>query len=607
MKIVPIRWCALLLLLGVHALSAQNLDSLLVYPWNVVEYQKKGEEISRYGIGDQDKVFIFKGDHTFQLQLDRKYEGFLEETGRWRIRNDSLLLFHELLPQERKVDSLVYEAAQNQGRLRFYAEGEEVAELDMKGFSSERRVEALEVVVGADHEIMLKGEARSMVLRGRPVLIKTSFEVGDLFRGSLGVVCMLLLAWLMSSNRRAVDWRLVGTGLGLQLVFALLVLKVSWVSRLFQRISGLFVDFLNYSREGADFLFSGLVSDIDSFGYIFAFQVLPTIVFFSAVMSIFYYLGILQKVVYAFAWIMSKTMRLSGAESLAAAGNVFLGQTESPLLIRPYLDKMTRSEIMSLMTGGMATIAGSVFAAYVGYLGGSDPAQQLLFATHLLTASVMSAPAAIVAAKIMVPETEPVNQNLLISREKIGSNLLDAIANGTTDGLRLAVNVGVMLLVFTALVALANGILADFVGEATGLNQWVNQFTNGKYDAFNLQFLFGLLCAPIAWLLGVPSEDVLLVGQLLGEKTIINEFYAYATLGEFKTGGDLVYYKSIIIATYALCGFANFASIGIQIGGIGALAPDKRRVLSELGVRSLIGGTLACFITAAIAGMIAAF
>lgn len=333
----------------------------------------------------------------------------------------------------------------------------------------------------------------------------------------------------------------------------------------------------------------------------FAFYILPTIIFFSAISAILYHYGILQKVVYAFAWIMKRLMKLSGAESLAAAGNIFLGQTESPLLVRPYLSKMTRSELMCLMTGGMATIAGGVLAAYMQYLGGDDPVQRVLFAKHLLTASVMSAPAAVVASKLLIPETESYDQQMSLSKNEEKSNVLEAITNGTSDGLRLAVNVGAMLLVFTALIYFGNYLLKDVFGELTGLNAMITSNTN--YDGFTFQFIVGYIFAPIAWLLGVPHEDIVLVGQLLGEKTILNEFYAYATLGDLKSNGMFVHEKSIIMATYILCGFANFASIGIQIGGIGALAPNRKKMLSELGMYALLGGTLACLFTASIVGM----
>jgi len=327
--------------------------------------------------------------------------------------------------------------------------------------------------------------------------------------------------------------------------------------------------------------------------------------FFSALSSLLYYLGVLQIFIKGLAWVMSKTMRLSGPESLAAAANVFIGQTEAPLVVKPYLEDMSRSEILCLMTGGMATIAGGVFAAYVGFLGGDDPEMKQLFATHLLTASIISAPAAIVAAKMLFPETRPdeqVNQSLDIAPQEVGDNILDAISRGTTDGLKLAVNVGAMLLVFTAFVSMFNYILLNFIGGWTGLNDWVVHTFDGKFTGFNIEFLLGLFFSPIALLLGTDWNDALIVGQLLGLKTTLNEFFAYAALEGAK---DNISEKSLLIVTYALCGFANFASIGIQIGGIGVLAPGQRKNLSEFGIKALIGGTVACFLTGAIAGMLA--
>lgn len=429
----------------------------------------------------------------------------------------------------------------------------------------------------------------------------------DILRGLLGITVLLAVCYLLSANRKGIDWKLVLSGLGFQIVLAILILKVPGVKVAFEWVASFFVSILKFTEAGSRFMFGSIIDDMNTFGYIFAFQVLPTIVFFSAFSAILYYLGILQKIIYGFAWVMSKTMRLSGAESLAAAANVFIGQTEAPLVVKPYLDNMTKSEILCLMTGGMATIAGGVFAAYVGYLGGDDPAQRQLFATHLLTASIISAPAAIMVAKMLFPENEPekINTNLDISKDKIGSNLLDAISKGTSDGLKLAVNVGVMLLVFTALVNMANEILMSSVGSWTGLNEYVVTNTQGRFEGFSFTYLLGLIFAPVAWLLGVPSQDTLLIGQLLGEKTMINEFVAYADMGAMRRNPNInLSPKSVLIATYALCGFANFASIGIQIGGIGALSNVQRKTLSEFGIKALIGGTIACFLTAAIAGML---
>jgi CNT family concentrative nucleoside transporter len=427
----------------------------------------------------------------------------------------------------------------------------------------------------------------------------------DILRGIIGLVFLVGIAFLLSSNRKKIDWKLVISGIVLQLVFAVAVLRVNFVRNVFEFISRFFVVVLDFTKAGADFVFGGLVSNTETFGFIFAFQVLPTVVFFSALSSFLYYLGILQKIVFGIAWVMSKTMRLSGAESLASAANIFIGQTEAPLLIKPYLPTMTKSEILTLMCGGMATIAGGVFAAYVGFLGGEDPVQRQFFATHLLTASILSAPAAIVMSKILYPESEPekLNTTLTVSKEKVGSNVLDAISNGTTEGLKLAVNVGAMLLAFTAFMYMFNFICKEWIGSWTGLNDMVLAQFNGRYDGFNLQFILGMIFSPLAWIIGVPANDMMLVGQLLGEKTILNEFFAYGTLGNMKTGG-LLTEKSIIIATYALCGFSNFASIGIQIGGIGSLAPNQRQTLSEFGIKALIGGSFACFMTAAIAGIL---
>ncbi len=438
---------------------------------------------------------------------------------------------------------------------------------------------------------------------------ETNFAVAlnNVARGCLGMAFLIGTAFLLSTNRRAVDWNLVVNGVSLQLIFAVSVLKVEIIYKIFQFFSKFFVKVLEFTNAGSSFLFASFITgNIEGPLVNFAFNVLPTIVFFAALASILFYLGILQRIVAGFAWVMSRTMRLSGAESLAAAANIFIGQTEAPFVVKPYLERMTRSEIMCLMTGGMATIAGSVFAAYVGYLGGDNPEQQLLFATHLLSASIMSAPAAIVAAKIMVPETNYINvkEPLVVPNTIVGSNILDAITKGTTDGLRLAVNVGAMLLVFTALMAMMNGILFDFIGYYTGINDWISSASDGKYEGLKLELIFGFLFAPIAWLLGTPSADIVSVGQLLGEKTIINEFVAYASMGAMKDAEVFVSNKALIISTYALCGFANFASIGIQIGGISAIAPGQRKTLSELGVYALIGGTLAAFMTAVIAGVL---
>ena len=429
-----------------------------------------------------------------------------------------------------------------------------------------------------------------------------AISVTAILKGLLGMFVLVAIAFLFSSNRKKINWALVGKGLLIQFVFAILVLKVPFVEQGFEFVSKIFTKVIGFTQEGTMFLFKSFISgQIETPLINFVIMVLPTVIFFSALTSLFYYWGILQKVVYGFAWVMKKAMKLSGAESLAAAGNIFLGQTEAPLLVKPYLDRMTKSEIMCLMSGGMATIAGGVLAAYIGFLGGDDPVQQVYFAKHLLAASVMSAPAAVVAAKILLPETEKFDKELKISKDKIGSNALEAVANGTSQGIRLAVNVGGMLLVFIALMAMGNYILFK-VGDWTTLNELI--IANTNFDGLSFQFLLGYIFAPVAWLMGVCSEDMVLVGQLLGEKTILNEFVAYVSLGEMKMAGKFVEEKSVVMATYILCGFANFASIGIQIGGIGALAPNKKGLLSKLGFKALIAGTLASLFTAVIVGML---
>lgn len=422
-------------------------------------------------------------------------------------------------------------------------------------------------------------------------------------RGVLGIAAILGVLYLCSENKKAISWRLVITGMLCQLVFAVLILKVPAVAWVFEKVSSFFVVVLDFTRQGSVFLFGDLL-DPSKIGFLFAFQVLPTIIFFSALTSLFFYLGILQKIVYGLSWLLSKAIKISGAENLSTTANIFLGQTEAPLLIKPYLDKMTRSEIFCVMVGGMANTAGGVLAAYVGFLGGTDPAQQLYFAKHLLAASVMSAPATLVIAKILIPQTEAIDERIEISEEKVGSNMLEAISIGTSDGIRLAVNVGAMLIVFIAMIAMVNYILGNVLGDWTGLNGVVSNLTDGQYEKFSLQFVLGYLCSPLVWLLGVAQEDMVRVGQLLGEKTILNEFVAYVTLSQMKSNNLIQDPRSILLATYMLSGFANFSSIGIQIGGIGALAPSKRALLSQLGVKALIGGTCATLMMAAIVGLI---
>ena len=439
---------------------------------------------------------------------------------------------------------------------------------------------------------------------GAGIIPSQGFSISSLWRGVLGMVSLIFIAYLFSNNKKAIDWKIVGLGLSFQLLIAIGVLKVPFIKKIFEFIGGVFIEILDYTRAGSKFLFEGLVMDMDTFGFIFAFQVLPTIIFFSALTSVLFYLGLIQKVVKALAWLLSKTLKISGAESLSVAGNIFLGQTEAPLLIKAYLEKMNKSEILLVMIGGMATVAGAVLAAYIGFLGGDDPALRLIYAKHLLAASVMAAPGAIVISKILYPQTEKVNTDVQVSSEKIGSNILDAISNGTTEGLKLAVNVGAMLLVFVAFIAMINGILG-WVGDITSLNDWMA--ANTSYPKFSLEAVLGTIFAPLMWLIGIAKEDMMMMGQLLGIKLAASEFVGYIQLADLKNVANathLTYNKSIIMATYMLCGFANFASIGIQIGGIGSLAPGQRKTLSQFGMKALIGGTIASLISATIAGMI---
>jgi CNT family concentrative nucleoside transporter len=430
------------------------------------------------------------------------------------------------------------------------------------------------------------------------------FTIQSLSRGILGMFTLLVIAFLFSSNRKGINWRTVGIGLAFQLIIAIGVLKIGFIKSIFEFIGKIFVKILDFTQAGSKFLFEGLVVDMDTFGFIFAFQVLPTIIFFSALTSVLFYLGIIQKVVRFMGLLLSKALAISGAESLSVAGNIFLGQTEAPLLIKAYLEKMNKSEMLLVMIGGMATVAGAVLAAYIGFLGGDDPVQRLMFAKHLLAASVMAAPGAIVVSKILYPQTEEINTEIKVSSEKIGSNILDAIANGTTEGLKLAVNVGAMLLVFVAFIAMFNGVLGK-IGELTTLNEWIAG--NSPYTKLSLESILGTVFAPLMWLIGVAKEDMMMMGQLLGIKIAASEFVGYIQLVDLKdvtNDAHLKYEKSVIMATYMLCGFANFASIGIQIGGIGSLAPGQRKVLSKFGMKALLGGTIASLISATIAGMI---
>ena len=428
-------------------------------------------------------------------------------------------------------------------------------------------------------------------------------SVTSLFRGVLGMGVLLLIAVLFSTNRKKIAWKTIGLGLLTQIIIAIGVLKISLIKRLFETLGNFFIKILDYTGAGTKMLL-GEFGNVDTYGFIFVFQALPVIIFFSALTSILYYFGVIQKVVGFFAWGLTKLFKISGAESLSVAGNIFLGQTEAPLLIKAYLEKMNRSEIFLVMVGGMATVAGSVLGAYIGFLGGNDPVQRLEFAKSLLAASVMAAPGAVVIAKIIYPQTEEITTDIEVSHDKIGENFLSAISIGTGEGIKMAVNVAAMLLVFIALIALVNNVFSG-VGDLLGLNVWV--VNNTVYDGFSIEFVLGYLFAPLMWLVGVAREDMTLMGQLLGIKLVASEFVGYTQLVDLKNSASslhFTYQKSVVMATYMLCGFANFASIGIQVGGIGIIAPKTRKLLTELGFKAMIAGSLVSLMSATIAGII---
>ena len=427
--------------------------------------------------------------------------------------------------------------------------------------------------------------------------------LGRIGFGLFGLAVLIGIVWLFSNNRRAVDWKLVSTGVILQIAFAALVLLVPGGRQVFDWLSHGFVAILGFVNEGSNFIFGSLM-DIETYGFIFAFQVLPTIIFFAALMGVMYHLGVMQFIVRMMALAITKVMRVSGAETTSVCASVFIGQTEAPLTVRPYIPKMTESELITMMIGGMAHIAGGVLAAYVGMLGGGDPEQQAFYAKHLLAASIMAAPATLVVAKLLIPETgTPLTRGTVkMEVEKTSSNIIDAAAAGAGDGLKLALNIGAMLLAFIALIALINAPLTWF-GDVTGLAAAIGKPTD-------LATIFGYLLAPIAWVIGVPWQDATTVGSLIGQKVVINEFVAYLQLAGIVNGqtpGVTLTDEGRLIATYALCGFANFSSIAIQIGGIGGLAPERRSDLARFGLRAVLGGTIATLMTATIAGVLSHF
>ena len=424
----------------------------------------------------------------------------------------------------------------------------------------------------------------------------------SLLRGALGMAALISIAYALSTNKKAIKWRTILLGLMTQFFIAICVLKISLITQIFEIFGSFFIKILEYTEAGTNMVF-GSFSDVEKTGYIFAFQVLPVIIFFSALTSIGYYYGIIQKLVKGLAWFLTKLLNVSGAESLSVAGNIFLGQTETPLLIKAYLEKMNKSELFLVMVGGMATVAGSVLGAYIGFLGGDDPIARLTFAKNLLAASVMAAPGAIVISKIIYPQVQEVKSEISIDNSKIGKSFLSAISTGTNEGVKMAVNVAAMLLVFISLIALLNGVLL-FFGEI-GLNSLISK--NTPYSELSLEFILGIVFSPLMWIIGVPGNDTMLMGQLLGIKIVASEFVAYVQLADLNNIENIIQFnneKSVVMATYMLCGFANFASIGIQIGGIGIIAPKIKPILIELGFKAMIAGALVSLVSATIAGVL---
>ena len=425
----------------------------------------------------------------------------------------------------------------------------------------------------------------------------------SLLRGILGIVTVLAVAYALSYDRKRIDWKLIGGGLIMQVIFALAVLYIPFVGTALEWMGKAFIKLMDFTQAGVGFLLGPYATK--SNGFIFLIHSLPVVIFFSALVSLFYYWGIIQRVVGAFSWLLRKFMNISGAEGLVTSGNIFMGMTESPVLIKNYLPAMNKSEIFLVMVSGMGTIAGTVMATYIGMLSGGDPVARVLFAKHLISASLMAAPGSIVLAKMLCPQTEvAVDQAATLEKGSSHPTALDALAAGTSTGIRLMVNIAAMLLVFIALVALANYLLEGLLGRYTGLNEWIVSVTDGKAQGLTFQFILGVILAPFMWLIGIPSPDIMLVGSLLGQKTILNEFVAYFQLQEWKDAGMFMYQKSILMSTYILCGFANISSIGILLGGMGVLAPEKKEMITRFGFPAMIAGALVSVLSATIIGMI---
>ncbi len=587
------------LLLTMVSCKKESTEKRLSRKWAFVSVSDSANNKVR-NVSANDYMSL-TGDGKFSVSIA---ENNISASGNWSLKNDTIFYTYDPKPGEFEVDSTAFVIRNSEPTVIYFKEGKVLAEVKGSGLSPNKLTKPYKIVTLTDDElVLLDNGILNKFSYKKEEAVTANFSWNGFLNGLIGIVGLTIISFALSSHKRRINWALVGKALLLQFIFAFCVLRVPAFREVFSAVASVFVTILGFTREGSTFLFGGLVNNINSFGFIFVFQVLPTIIFFAALTSALFYLNILQWIVYGFAWVMNKAMRLSGAESLSSAANIFLGQTEAPLMVKPYISGMTRSETLALMTGGMASISGGVMAAYIGFLGGADPEQQRVFATHLLSASIMTAPATFFAAKILIPETEEFNRDMKISKERVGSNLLDAIANGTTEGLRLAVNVAAMLLVFIAFMAMLNYVMLNGIGEWTGLNERISAASNGRYEGLTLQYILGYVFAPIAWLIGVRGTDVSLVGQLLGQKVILNEFVAYVSFADLKTSGMFVFDKSVIITTYALCGFANFASIGIQLGGIGTLAPTKRPMLAELGIKALIAGTIANLMSGTIAGM----
>jgi len=601
---IPVLLLIFVLLTGPISKAQEAADtlSLLSGNWKLNAVDNNETNLLKTKAGDSlsllaNKRFVIKRENS-------------STNGVWTLANGNLTLGIDPTAKLQKIDSTFFIYNNQQADLIYYSNDREVARLRNDTLFSTRKIIVFNVTKISNDSMVLSQNntvySFTKVIEKKQVVSLNSagFSLTSLLRGALGMVVLILIAWLFSTNRKAIQWKVVGVGLSAQIVLAVSILYIPAVQAVFEGAGSVFVKILDFSMEGTKYLFKSFsTGKIEDPLMNFAVTILPTIIFFSALTSVLFYYGIIQKIVFALAWVMTKAMKLSGAESLSVAGNIFLGQTESPLMIKAYLEKMNKSEILLVMAGGMATLAGGVLAVYISVLGGTDPAQRLLFAKHLLAASVMAAPGVVVISKIIVPQTEKIDTDVKISNEKIGKNVLDAISNGTGEGLRLAVNVGAMLLVFVAFIALINYIF-HLIGSWTSLNSWVADFSGGQYKELSLQFILGYVFAPLMWLLGVVSDDITLVGRVLGEKLIMTEFIGYISLGDLKTAGAFAEQKSIIMSTYMLAGFANFASIGIQIGGIGSLAPGKRVLLSQYGMRALLAGTLASLMSATIVGMI---